>query len=271
MHDAIQAYDQRYEPYAGAIAAGEGSAIAAAARAAHTVLLTKFPGQLAAIDACYATSMAGVAITSADLIASNAVGNMAAWNVLASRDGDGSFPAGPITPFTGGSAPGQWRVNAGTASMVAPWLGDVRPFAIGSVQRCQPDDLPALTSLDYAEAYNEVKEVGSINSTKRTPDQGHMARTFSVTDERQNPEVISGRDTLDRVKQVSPIRRPVLRVLVFGGFEQHCFGRCVASLSRSHRGPRMKLAAAFRPTADGSPTNPPKAAGARSTWRRFQS
>src|SRR5687767_2734811 len=38
MHDAIQAYDQRYEPYAGAITAGEGSAIAAAARAAHTVL-----------------------------------------------------------------------------------------------------------------------------------------------------------------------------------------------------------------------------------------
>ena len=75
MHDAIQAYDQRYQPYAGAIAAGEGSAIAAAARAAHTVLLTKFPGQLAAIDACYATSMTGVVLSPADLAASNAVGN----------------------------------------------------------------------------------------------------------------------------------------------------------------------------------------------------
>ena len=82
MHDAIQAYDQRYEPYAGAIAAGEGSAIAAAAKAAHTVLLTKFPMQGIAIDACYAASMAGVMITPADLIASNAVGTMAAGNVL---------------------------------------------------------------------------------------------------------------------------------------------------------------------------------------------
>ena len=179
MHDAIQAYDQRYEPYAGAIAAGEGSAIAAAAKAAHTVLLTKFPMQGIAIDACYAASMAGVVITPADLIASNAVGNMAAGNVLVSRDGDGSFPTGPIAPFTGGSAPGQWRLNPNTMSMVAPWLGDVRPFAIGTVQRCQPDDLPALTSFDYAEAYNEVKAVGSMSSTTRTPDQGHMARTFS--------------------------------------------------------------------------------------------
>ena len=179
MHDAIQAYDQRYEAYAGAIAAAEGSAIAAAARAAHTVLLTKFPAQLAVIDACYATSMTGVELTPADLTASDTVGNMAAWNVLVSRDGDGSFPTGPIAPFTGGSAPGQWRLNAGTMSMVAPWLGDVRPFAIGSVQRCQPDDLPALTSFDYAEAYNEVKAVGSLNSTTRTQEQGHIARTFS--------------------------------------------------------------------------------------------
>ncbi len=179
MHDAIQAYDQRYESYAGAVAAGAGSAIAAAARAAHTVLLAKFPAQMAAIDACYTTSMTGVMLTPADLAASDTVGNTAALNVLLSREGDGSFPTGPIAPFTGGMAPGQWRPNTGTVSMVAPWLGDVRPFAIESVQRCQPDDLPALTSFDYAEAYNEVKKVGSINSTKRTTEQGHIGRTYS--------------------------------------------------------------------------------------------
>lgn len=179
MHDAIQAYDQRFEPYAGAIATGGGSAIAAAARAAHAVLVTLFPAQQVAIDACYATSMTGVVLTPADLDASDAVGNAAASNVLMSRSGDGSFPSGPIAPFTGGTAPGQWRPNAGTASMVAPWLGDVRPLAIESVQRCQPDDLPALTSFEYAEAYNEVKAVGSTNSTERTPEQGHIGRMYS--------------------------------------------------------------------------------------------
>ena len=94
MHDAIQAYDQRFETFAGAIAAGGGSPIAAAARAAHTVLLTKFPGQQSAIDACYAASMAGaVADPASDL-----VGNAAANHLLHSRSDDGSFPSS-ATPF----------------------------------------------------------------------------------------------------------------------------------------------------------------------------
>lgn len=181
MHDAIQAYDRRFEPYGAAIPGGtpEGSAVAAAARAAHTLLLAKFPAQLAAIDACYATSMTGVVLTPDELAASDAVGNTAAANVLAARSGDGSFPAGPIAPFTGGTDPGDWRLNPGTTSMVAPWLGDVLPFGLDSVQQCEPAALPALTSVEYAEAYNEVKAVGSIGSTVRTPEQGHIGRTFS--------------------------------------------------------------------------------------------
>jgi hypothetical protein len=122
--------------------------------------------------------MTGVVLTPAELADSNTVGNAAAANVLAARAGDGSFPASP-TPFTGGTDPGDWRPNTGTASMAAPWLGDVRPFAIGSVDRCQPDDPPALTSVEYAEAYNEVKRVGSNDTTTRTADQGHIARTYS--------------------------------------------------------------------------------------------
>jgi hypothetical protein len=177
MHDAVQAYDHRYEPYAGAIVTGGGSAVAAAARAAHAVLLAKFPAQQAAIDACYALSMTGVVLSPEDLAASDAVGQAAATNVLLSRNGDGSFPS-PVTPFVGGTDPGEWRPNPGTASMVAPWLGDVRPFTIESVQRCQPDDVPLLTSLEYAEQYNEVKGIGAVNSP-RTTEQGHIARTYS--------------------------------------------------------------------------------------------
>lgn len=178
MHDAVQAYDQRFEPYAGNIAAGSGSAVAAAARAAHTFLFTLFPAQQAAIDACYTTSMTGVSLTPGQLADSDAVGSAAAAHILAARAGDGSFPAGPIPPFTGGSAPGQWRLNAGTTSMVAPWLGDVRPLALDSVQQCEPEPLPPMTGIDYAEAYNEVKAIGAVNSP-RTAEQGHIARMYS--------------------------------------------------------------------------------------------
>ena len=186
MHDAIQAYDRRFEPYAGAINPGGGSAIAAAARAAHTVLVTKFPPAQfptlqATIDACYTTSMMGVVLSPADLAASNTVGNAAASNVLFSRNGDGSYP-NPATPFppTGSTpGPGDWRPNPGTVSMNAPWGGSVRPFAIESVERCQADDVPLMTSLEYAEAYNEVKALGSATNSARTPEQGRIARMFS--------------------------------------------------------------------------------------------
>jgi hypothetical protein len=63
--------------------------------------------------------------------------------------------------------------------MAAPWGGDVRPFAIESVQRCQPEDPPLLTSFEYAEAYNEVKSLGAATNSTRTPQQSRIARMYS--------------------------------------------------------------------------------------------
>ena len=176
MHDAIQAYEGRFEPFAGAIAASGGSPSAAAARAARTVLLTKFPSQQSAIDTCYTASMAGAV---SDTV-SDHVGDTAANNVLDNREGDGSFPSSSAPfPPAGTAGPGQWRPNPPAVSMAAPWGGAVRPFAIESVERCQPEDPPLLTSLEYAEAYNEVKALGSATSTERTPEQSRIARIYS--------------------------------------------------------------------------------------------
>src|SRR5215470_19471164 len=45
MHDAVQAYDGRYEFYSQPISNATGSAVAAAASAAHDVLVARFPAQ----------------------------------------------------------------------------------------------------------------------------------------------------------------------------------------------------------------------------------
>jgi hypothetical protein len=183
MHDAVQAFDRRFESYAGPIDGGVGSAAAAAAaaaKAAQTYLSARFPAAaLTTIKTCYDASMTGIVLSVPELAHSNTVGMEAANRVLALRNGDFGHPANPITPFTGGGGPGKWTPNPGTASMVAPWLGAVHPLALVSLQRCQADALPALTSVEYAEAYNEVKAVGSVGSTTRTPEQGHIGRTFS--------------------------------------------------------------------------------------------
>jgi hypothetical protein len=62
--------------------------------------------------------------------------------------------------------------------MAAPWADNVRLFTIPSTSRCQPAPLPALTSPEYAEAYNEVKSLGSNVGTTRTPHQNFLVRFY---------------------------------------------------------------------------------------------
>ena len=180
MHDAVQAYDKRFDSYAGVINGAAGSSIVAVAKAAHDVLVNRFPLQAASLATIYSTYLSNLnPPPSADAIADGEeIGAQAARNVIRARQGDGAFPS-TFPQFTGGTAPGQWRPNPGTSGMAVPWAGDVRPFAIGSVQRCEPDELPLLTSAEYAAAYFEVKAFGAATGSARTTEQGLIARRFS--------------------------------------------------------------------------------------------
>jgi hypothetical protein len=51
----------------------------------------------------------------------------------------------------------------------------VRPFLIESATQFRTDGPQALTSAAWAHDFNEVKVLGSVNSTVRTPEQGHIA------------------------------------------------------------------------------------------------
>ena len=53
--------------------------------------------------------------------------------------------------------------------------GQVTPFALNSGSQFRADGPPALTSLEYATDFNEVKSLGAINSTTRTAYQTETA------------------------------------------------------------------------------------------------
>ncbi len=55
------------------------------------------------------------------------------------------------------------------------WVANVRPFLIQSPSQFRTDGPNALTSTAYAEDFNEVKALGSMNSVTRTPEQTHVA------------------------------------------------------------------------------------------------
>src|SRR5262245_38356507 len=93
VHDALNAIDRRYEPYAyGAPAPPNASPEAAVSAAAHDVLRALFPSQQLAIDAAYQATLASIPSGNAKDFGV-AVGQAAAAAVLALRSNDGSASA----------------------------------------------------------------------------------------------------------------------------------------------------------------------------------
>ncbi len=173
MFDAVNSIDHRFSSYATRVDAPSGaSPEAAAATAAHRVLLTLAPTQQVNLDAAYATSLGQIpdGVSKTDGIT---VGEAVAGAILALRSGDGSA----ITlPYTQPPAPGIWQPTPPLflpANDVA-W-GNVLPFTMRSGSQFLPGPPPALTSERYTEDFNEVKRLGSINSTERTPEQTEVA------------------------------------------------------------------------------------------------
>jgi len=175
IYDAVNAIDRRYTVFAVSpsnVPPG-ASEEAASVEAAYRVLINLYPTQAAFLDAQYAASLATIPDGAAKS-AGMAVGAEVAALFLASRTGDGRNA--PVT-YAPGSGPGVW-VPTSNAPPAMPWLGNMRPFAIESPSQFRPDPPPDLNSADWATDYDEVKRLGALNSTERTPEQTTSARFY---------------------------------------------------------------------------------------------
>jgi hypothetical protein len=178
VYDAVQAIERDFEPYSVEIPGASGSPVAAAAKAAHDVLVNRFPWQSGALDIIYNQYLADHGLAQND--PGVAVGATAAAGIIALRDNDGSFPVPPPPPFNGGTDPCVWRPTPpGFASMLVPWLGSVTPFVLTSPSQFRAHPPPALTSPEYTRDYNEVKRLGSLNSSDRDDDQTDLAHFWN--------------------------------------------------------------------------------------------
>ena len=137
VYDAVQAIDQRFEPYHVEIPGASGSPDAAAAKAAHDVLVNILPGQTASLDTIYHDYLTAHGLAEND--PGVGVGALAAAGILALRANDGRVPNSPPSPFVGGTDPGDWRPTPSNppegpppslAPMATPWLGAVPPFTL---------------------------------------------------------------------------------------------------------------------------------------------
>jgi hypothetical protein len=179
VYDAVQAIEKRYEPYYVEIQGASGSPVAAAAKAAHDVLVNRFPAQAASLDTTYEQYLLDHSLAPDD--PGVAVGATAAAGIIALRACDGSFPTPPPPPFLGGTNPGEWRPTPpGNAPMLAPWLGAVTPFTLTRPSQFRAKAPPALTSHEYARDYKEVKALGALNGSTRTDAQTDLAHFWNT-------------------------------------------------------------------------------------------
>lgn len=174
IFDAVQAIERRYESYYVEIPGATGSPVAAAAKAARDVLVSRFPAQTASLDLTYQQYLASHGLSEND--PGIAVGARAAAGIIALRSCDGSFPNPAQPAFFGGTGLGVWR---STQPMVAPWLGNVTPFTLTKPSQFRAAPPPDLTSRQYARDYNEVKAVGALNNSSRTPEQTDVAHFYA--------------------------------------------------------------------------------------------
>jgi len=148
------------------------SSYAAVVSAAHRVLSTLYPDQAATFDAKLAADLAHVPHGPAKDQALE-FGRTVADAVMAIRAVDGADNEF-IEP--GNTGIGQWRALPPNIGGLNPQWGDVTPWALERGDQFRPDGPPDLTSAEYAAAFNEVKELGAINSATRTADQTEIAR-----------------------------------------------------------------------------------------------
>jgi hypothetical protein len=173
MYDAVNAIDRSYAPYFADVHASRGaSEEAAAAQAGHDTAVVLYPQQQAAFDAELAADLAGIPPGQAKQ--GIEIGQAVAQQILALRSQDG---AGAVIPYTPPNQdPGQWQPTAPDFTpATTAHIPLITPFAVTSSSQFAPPPPPALTSPEYAASFNEVKALGSRNSTIRTPDQTQVA------------------------------------------------------------------------------------------------
>lgn len=174
MHDALNAINPRFDQYAYFGRSKGADPIAAAAKAAHGVLVAVYPAQKATLDAELATWLATVP-SGRGKTKALALGAKAAAAIVELREDDGTDVDLVSPDFMPGTQPGDYQFVPPYDFTFAEDFRHATPFGLKSPQQFRVSAPPALKSRKYAKDYEEVKSIGAINSTTRTTDQSNYA------------------------------------------------------------------------------------------------
>jgi hypothetical protein len=170
MFEAVNSIEPHYQPFNGdpkpRIDASED---AAAASAAATVLAKLDPASAPKVKEALDKSLAGIPNGDAKDRGIR-LGEESAAKIIELRSNDGYGSPNAFRPVTQPGAYTETMVTAGWDFI------KMTPFAMTGPDQFRPPPPIALTSEQWAKDYNEMKEIGEQNSTKRTSRQTEDAR-----------------------------------------------------------------------------------------------
>jgi hypothetical protein len=175
VFEAVNAVTGRYPPQRAKLSPAPGASVEAAVAAATRTALSKLmPAQQAVIDADYQALLGSVPDGPAKT-AGIALGEQAATAIVALCADDGMVAPDVYRPH---AAAGLYVPTVGPA---VPHWGKRRPWVMTRGDQFRPGPPPSLTSDTWARDYNEIKAIGSRNSTQRTPEQTAIAKFWEAT------------------------------------------------------------------------------------------
>ncbi len=175
MFEAVNAMERRYRPYKLDLSADKTtSREAAAAAAAHAMLMELFPDQKSALDQALQAALASVADGDAKTKGIE-LGRNASAGIVALRINDGISVKETYRPQT---KPG---VYVPTMVPIESTSGGLKPWVMDNGSQYRPDSPPALDSEVWTRDLNEIRELGSLQSKKRS-DRTNRNRPLLVFD-----------------------------------------------------------------------------------------
>lgn len=177
MFDAVNAIEREFTPYHVRLRSAAGSPRAAAAQAAHDVLVAINPAATATYDATLARQLGDR--PSGFVQRGAAVGARVAVELLDWRRSDG-WVVSPFPPYAEPPLPGRWQPTPpALANAAFTHVLSAAPLALLTPTQYLPPPPPALTSARYAADLNEIKLLGKSDSATRTPEQTAIARLWN--------------------------------------------------------------------------------------------
>src|ERR1700720_858109 len=179
IYDAVNSIEPKFSPYLVRLSDVPRSAskTAAADRSAHDVLVSLYPAFQTSLDTELQQDLAQVPDDERKA-QGIAVGQAVASQLLAARAADGANVTPP--PYVPGTQPGDYQL---TPPNLAPadftqWP-KVTPFALAQANEFRPGPPPALTSATYTKVFNEIKDLGFVDSTTRTAEQTQIGKFWN--------------------------------------------------------------------------------------------